>query len=174
MINLEQKYAALLQTTHAIRTSVAEMRLCFEVLALASAIDRDCAARLGVHGLSEGKFVLLFLLAKTDDGLSPYELADQAGVTRGTITGLLDGLERSGHVRRVSHAVDRRKLVVQVTPEGRSVARELVAEHSRWIGSLFSNFSKSERDLLSRLLAKAYARTDAGRLAEKGDGDDRA
>ncbi len=163
MISLEQKYTALLSGADSAPASHrADMRLCFEVLALAAAIDRDCAARLGVHGLSEGKFVLLFLLSEARDGLSPHELAERAGVTRGTITGLLDGLERSGHVQRHAYDGDRRKLIVKLTPTGQELAGSLVGEHSHWIGSLFSGFQEEERALLSRLLAKAYARTDTG------------
>lgn len=170
MITLEQKYAALIDRTGADDAeTVTRMRLCFEVLTLASSIDRDCAVRLGAHGLSEGKFVLLFLLHDAREGLAPHEIADRAGVTRGTITGLLDGLERSGLVRRLSHGADRRKLTIRLTPEGRSLAGDLVAEHGRWIGSLFSDFSDAECKQFSRLLAKAHARTDSGRLAE-GEG----
>ncbi len=84
------------------------MRLCFEVLALASAIDRACAARLAPYRLSEGKFVLLFLLRDLPEGLAPHELAERAGVTRATITGLLDGLERDGFLARHDDKEDRR------------------------------------------------------------------
>ncbi|ACL60094.1 MarR family winged helix-turn-helix transcriptional regulator [Methylobacterium nodulans] len=167
MITLERKYAALLARAAADDAApVEEMRLCFEVLALAAAIDRDCAARLGPHGLSEGKFVLLFLLEDAEDGLSPHELADRAGVTRGTVTGLLDGLERAGFVRRLSHDEDRRRLVVRLTPEGRRLAKDLIAEHGRWIGSLFSDLSGEERAVLSRLLARAFERTGTGAEAD--------
>ncbi len=168
MMKLDQKYAALLKYAGAGEPVLAaHMRLCFEILSLSAAIDRDCATRLGVHGLSEGKFVLLFLLDGAGDGLSPHELAEQAGVTRGTITGLLDGLERDGHLRRLSHGADRRKITVQLTDSGRKLARELTEVHSRWIASLFSGFSAEERVLFSRLLNKAHAATDIG-----GGGDD--
>ena len=66
MIKLEQKYTALLgdvqRRAPGADTSIGRLRLCFEVLGLASAIDGDCATRLGRHGLSEGKFVLLSVL----------------------------------------------------------------------------------------------------------------
>ncbi len=171
MIKLDQKYAALLgHAGHAgdDGAGLAEgMRVCFEVLALASAIDGDCAARLGVYGLSEGKFVLLFLLEQAEGELSPHELAERAGVTRATVTGLLDGLERGGLVRRCAHDRDRRKLIVQLTLDGRQLAKALILEHSRWIGTLFSDFTFEERALLSRLLGRAYARTDAGASGAK-------
>lgn len=174
MMKLKQKYAALLKRTGPSDAgAVAGMRLCFELLTLAAAIDRDCAARLGAHGLSEGKFVLLFLLHDEEDGLSPHELAERAGVTRGTITGLLDGLERDGHLRRLSHGSDRRKLTVQLTPEGRRLARDLAETHSRWIASLFSGFSTEESALLSRLITNAHAHIGAGRTASDGGDDER-
>ncbi|MFC7332934.1 MarR family winged helix-turn-helix transcriptional regulator [Rhodocista pekingensis] len=169
MIPLVRKYTALLARPGT--DAVAEgMRACFEVLSLAAAIDRDCAVRLGAHDLSEGKFVLLFLLQAAEDGLSPHELAGQAGVTRGTVTGLLDGLERSGLVQREANDVDRRKLTVRLTPDGAALARRLTDEHGRWIGSLFSDLSAAERDTLRHLLGKVFARTDTGMQKETADG----
>ncbi len=94
------------------------LKTCFEVLSLAAAIDRDCSNRLAPHKLSEGKFVLLFLLHNAPDGLSPHELSERAGVTRATITGLLDGLERDGFLKRHADSEDRRKLTVRLTSEG--------------------------------------------------------
>ncbi|EAB6718188.1 MarR family transcriptional regulator, partial [Salmonella enterica subsp. enterica] len=58
MTILEQKHLALLdEAQRRGQPDTDNMRLCFEVLALASTIDRACAARLAPHGLSEGKFV---------------------------------------------------------------------------------------------------------------------
>jgi len=56
-----------------------ELALCFQVLSLASAIDQDCASRLAPLGLSEGRFVLLFLLRGAETALSPHQLAERAG-----------------------------------------------------------------------------------------------
>ena len=83
---------------------------CFQALSLAAAIDRDCAALLAPHGLSEGRFVLLFLLDAAPGGLAPAVLAQQAGVSRATVTGLIDGLEREALVARQADASDRRAL----------------------------------------------------------------
>ena len=63
MNTLEQKYLALLDAAKRRQLpDLDSIRLCFQTLSLASAIDRDCAALLAPHGLSEGRFVLLFLL----------------------------------------------------------------------------------------------------------------
>lgn len=154
---LEQKHIALLDEAHRREQPGTEnMRLCFEVLALASGIDRACAARLAPHRLSEGKFVLMLLLRDLPEGLAPHELAGRAGVTRATITGLLDGLERDGFLARHGDKGDRRKVSVRLTAKGQALAVDLFDEHSQWIASLFSGFDQHEREALSGLLRRVW------------------
>jgi len=157
MIELELKHAALLREAQSrALPGIDTMRLCFQILALASTIDRACAQRLAPHGLSESKFVLLFLLHSEPNGLPPHELAHRAGVTRATITGLLDGLERDGLVTRNPDSVDRRKLIIALTEAGKVLAGDLFEEHTRWIASLFQYLDASARQTLSTLLQRAW------------------
>ena len=123
-------------------------------LSLASSIDRDCANQLAVHGLSEGRFILLFLLEAAGGGIAPKTLAEQAGITRATVTGLLDGLEREGLIERQADTEDRRALKIQLTSKGKLIAKEVFDQHSRWISGLFGNLSFEERDQLTQLLEK--------------------
>ncbi|WP_253944481.1 MarR family winged helix-turn-helix transcriptional regulator [Pseudogemmobacter hezensis] len=154
---LEQKHLALLdEAQRRGQPGTGTMRLCFELLSLASGIDRACAGRLAPHRLSEGKFVLLFLLRDLPDGLAPHELADRAGVTRATVTGLLDGLERDGFLARSRDHQDRRQVTVRLTAQGQALAAELFQEHSQWIAGLFSGLSESEREVLSGLLQRVW------------------
>lgn len=57
--------------------------------------------------------------------MSPSELGDRLIVTRATVTGLLDSLERRGFVRRTPNPADRRSLLVEITPAGLDVLQEL-------------------------------------------------
>ncbi|OZB53982.1 MAG: MarR family transcriptional regulator [Stenotrophomonas sp. 14-69-23] len=160
---LEQKYLALLQEAQRRQLPDVEgIQLCFRTLSLATAIDRDCAALLAPHGLSEGRFVLLFLLDAAPDGLAPNALAEQAGITRATVTGLLDGLEREGLAERQADASDRRALRVTLTRKGRRVARTVFEQHGRWIASLFGGLSASERTQLGALLGKVATHLSGG------------
>lgn len=159
---LERKHLALLEEAE--RRAVApavNVRACFELLALAGAIDRDCARRLAPHRLSEGKFTLLFLLHDKPDGLSPHELAERAGVTRATITGLLDGLERDGFIVRRGGLDDRRKIAVALTDSGQTTARDLVNQHVDWVASLFEGFTTDERETLNILLQRVWRNLDS-------------
>lgn len=164
---LEQKHLALLEEAE--RRAVADtdsMRACFEMLALAGAIDRDCATRFAPLRLSEGKFVLLFLLHDQPDGLSPHELAKRAGVTRATITGLLDGLERDGFVTRRTGLDDRRKIAVVLTEPGRKTALDLIDGHSAWVASLFAGFTVNERQAFHAILCRIWRNLNAGEGSE--------
>lgn len=162
-MKLEQKYQALIQQAQQRKMPDVEgIRLCFQTLSLAAGIDRDCAALLAPHGLSEGRFVLLFLLDAAPDGLAPNTLAEQAGVTRATVTGLLDGLEREGLIERHADANDRRALCIRLTRNGKRVAKMVFEQHGRWIASLYGNLSAPERMQLATLLEKV-----AGNLSGK-------
>lgn len=152
---LAQKYQALLDEARRRGvTDIAGLQLCFQLLSCAAAIDRDCAARLAPHGLSEGRFVVLFLLDSAAAPLSPHELAERAGVSRATITGLLDGLAREDLVIRDHHPQDRRALCIRLTDAGKALAQQLVREHAEWIAGLFKKLDDDERQQLAILLAK--------------------
>lgn len=157
-MELAQKYTALLQEAkQRQRPDVDSMALCFRTLSLAAAIDRDCAALLAPHGLSEGRFVLLFLL-DAGEGLAPHVLAERAGVTRATVTGLLDGLARDGLIERRADPHDRRALRIHLTDQGKQRARRVFDTHTRWIASLFGGLTAGERTQLATLLDKVAMR----------------
>jgi len=158
---LETKHLAFLtELERRGQSDSGELALCFQVLSLASAIDQDCASRLAPLGLSEGRFVLLFLLRGAETALSPHQLAERAGVTRATITGLLDGLERDGYLARHHDAKDRRKVSVRLSVKGQTLADQLFDEHSRWIASLFAALDAQERALLGGLLQRVWRTLD--------------
>lgn len=157
-MKLAQKYQALLhEAQQRDLADIEGMELCFQLLSIASGIDRDCAERLAPHGLSEGRFVLLFLLDAANDGLAPNVLAERAGISRATVTGLLDGLEREALIERQADAQDRRALRIVLTRKGKRLAKQVFAQHSQWIASLFGGLASNERKQLRRLLGKLAA-----------------
>jgi MarR family 2-MHQ and catechol resistance regulon transcriptional repressor len=57
--------------------------------------------------------------------MPPSELGERLIVTRATVTGLLDSLERHGFVRRSANPADRRSLLVEITPSGLAVLTDV-------------------------------------------------
>ncbi len=121
---------------------------------------RATEANLNRHNISQGRFgVLMSLLNQCRcDGdvaaLSPAGLAERAGVTRATMTGLVDTLERDGLVTRGPDAHDRRMMAVSLTPKGRERLHEILPEHFRLMAALMQGLTESERKTLVRLLHK--------------------
>ncbi len=76
--------------------------------------------------------------------MSPSALGERLIVTRATVTGLLDSLERHGLVRRSANAADRRSLVVQITPAGLTVLQELRTIVHRDEKAWLSTFSDAD------------------------------
>src|SRR5688500_15850552 len=71
------------------------------LLRVASDVLDGLEAFLAAKKISQGKFTVLMLLNREPDvGISPSDLADRSGVTRATITGLLDGLSREKLISR--------------------------------------------------------------------------
>ena len=82
-----------------------------------------------------------------------------ASVSRATITGLLDTLERDGFVRREPDAADRRQISVHLTPAGQAFMHGLLPTHFQLINGLMGNLSEAERKTLVKLLHKIVERT---------------
>jgi DNA-binding MarR family transcriptional regulator len=87
--------------------------------------------------------------------MSPSELGERLIVTRATVTGLLDSLERRGFVSRSANPADRRSLVVEITPAGLTVVQELRTIVHRnekdWLGALSDTELRTYIDLLHRI-----------------------
>ena len=57
----------------------------------------------------------------SERAMSAGELADATGLSSAATTSLLDRLERRGFVQRERDTVDRRKVLVRMTPEGEQI-----------------------------------------------------
>lgn len=151
--NLATRYPEL--DVDSVETCLAFLRTTADVQ---TALDTHFAR----YGLSMGKFTLLMQLIQADErGLTPSECAERAGVTRATITGLLDGLEREGAIERQPDPSDRRMLRVQLTDKGRQLLSNLLPDHFCRTTGLMANLSATEKKTLIELLQKLQAGTPA-------------
>ena len=72
-------------------------------------ISEDFGAIHASHNISRGRFIVLMLLNHDPERpANPADLANRSNVTRATMTGLIDTLERDGFVRRERAPGDRR------------------------------------------------------------------
>jgi len=106
------------------------------------------------YGLSTATFNVILVLSRAGGSLSPCDIGEQLSVTRGTVTGLLDSLERQRLVRRTPHPKDRRMLLIELTDEGRDILDRLMPEHIQGMGELLACLSESEKKAFAGVLAK--------------------
>ena len=75
-------------------------------------------------------------------------------MTRATMTGLIDTLERDGFVKREPDPVDRRMMSVRLTPKAEKFLHQFLPGHFRTTAKLMSTLNEGERKTLVRLLTK--------------------
>jgi len=92
---------------------------------------------------------------------TPGYLADALGLTTGSVTAMLDRLEKLGYVERCPDPGDRRRIQVQPTAQSFAFARKLwgplVEEGERGL----ARYTKAELDLLIQVLRETQAIQEA-------------
>jgi DNA-binding MarR family transcriptional regulator len=106
-------------------------------------------------GLSQGRFLTLIVMNRTpSEAINPSTLADKLGVTRATMTGLLDGLRKQGLIERQIHPEDRRKVGVLLTDSGHRTLDKILPDYYRRFAKLTTYLDEGERQTLISLLKK--------------------
>jgi DNA-binding MarR family transcriptional regulator len=132
-----------------------------------SRADKSADAHFARHGISQARFLVLINLYKTEGhGLTPAVLADLLNVTRATITGLLDTLERDAMVAREPDPDDRRSVLVRLSLTGRRFLEAMMPDHFARIAGVLRDFSGLEREQLEHLLQKVFDGLNAFELPE--------
>ena len=134
---------------------------------LDDAFDALAARRLGVNTTDLHCLNIL----ESRGGLTAGELAREAGLTSGAVTGVVDRLERAGYARRTADPGDRRKVKVEVTAAFYRRAEEIWAplktEWDEVLGRRFTarqldeviTFLRATNDLARRHLERLRAPT---------------
>jgi DNA-binding MarR family transcriptional regulator len=122
-------------------------------LAVASVdVDVVLAERLGL-GFTD--YLAMKHLLTSPTPMGPVELGKLLGISSGSATGLVDRLERAGHVERHRHPDDRRRQVVQPTDATtRRISAALEPLADRMV-RLADEFTSAERAAIERFLTRA-------------------
>ena len=94
----------------------------------------------------------LLRLVYSRPGLSLRELASEEGISAPSLSGHGDRLEAAGLLRRVRSSDDRRRVGLELTPEGRTLLRRVRARRTTWLADGLARLTDEERDDLERAL----------------------
>jgi MarR family transcriptional regulator, 2-MHQ and catechol-resistance regulon repressor len=110
---------------------------------------------LDEYQLSPSGRQVLAIVEGAGEPLEPSVIADRLLITSGSVTSLLDNLEKRGLIRRLPHPNDRRKLLVDITPAAQAIVDDLLPSlHAREREVMSSAFSTKEQHELLTLIAK--------------------
>jgi DNA-binding MarR family transcriptional regulator len=132
---------------------------------LDDAFDNLAAQRLRVN---ETDLHCLNII-ENSGGLTAGELAAEAGLTTGAVTGVIDRLEGAGFARRVPDPGDRRRVQLEVTPKFYGRAERIWGPvAAEWSAALSRQFSADELNLIIAFLRKTneISRTQLERLGK--------
>ena len=137
----------------------------------ASALATECFANLFQAGdllmelhnrqtreqyqLSPSARQVLAVVEGAGQPLEPSVIAERVLITTGSMTSVLDTLEKRGLIQRMPHPDDRRKLLVDITPAAQAILDELLPSlHARERDVISTALSTKEQRELLRLVAK--------------------
>ena len=146
--NFEQRYP---------NASASATECAMNLVFTADLLVKRISGLLQPYDLSPASGLVLGILADSDEPLPPHEIADLLIISRATVTGLINSLERRGYARRIPHKSDRRMLLVELTDTGRQVAnafRPIVHQNQKmWLEAL----SEAEQQRLINTLHQLQA-----------------
>ena len=118
-------------------------------------LDLHNRQTLDEYQLSASARQILFVIEGAAQPLEPTVIAERLLITTGSMTSLLDNLERRGLIRRQAHPKDRRKLLIDITPAARPIIEDLLPSlHARERDVMAAALSQTEQLALLRSIAK--------------------
>ena len=114
-------------------------------------ISRQLRRETEQLGVTSHQATLLWLV-KSRPGLSLRELAQAEGISAPSLSAHVDRLETLGLIRRVRSNDDRRRVGLELTPEGRTTVRRVRARRTTWLADRLGRLSDDERERIERAL----------------------
>jgi DNA-binding MarR family transcriptional regulator len=95
-------------------------QLCFALYSASLAMTKLYKPLLDPLGLTYPQYLVMLVLWE-GDGLTVSQLGDRLALDSGTLTPLLKRLESLGHLQRLRDSADERRVLLQLTAQGRAL-----------------------------------------------------
>jgi len=109
------------------------------------------------HGLTHAALNALAVIEGNAAPMAAGEVGAHMHITSGTMTSVLDTLERNGYIERLADPDDRRRVLVDVTPEAQAVLNQLLPEVVQTTTAVLKEFPAKELSDLLGTLARVRA-----------------
>lgn len=122
------------------------------LLLISSLLQRDQQRAFAGTTLTETRLHALWVLQHTGRA-TQQQLVVELGTTPRSVSALVDGLERTGYVRREPHPTDGRAVLVTLTGTARTMMTRMAEDHRDLTSRLHSAVAVQDRAALDRGLA---------------------
>lgn len=129
-------------------------QLCFGLYSATRAIQRLYRPLLAEHGLTYPQYLVMLVLWE-EDGLLVSEIGARLGLDSASTTPLLQRMEQSGLVVRTRSTSDERRVIVELTEQGRSLRDEV--QHTTTAVTCAALDASSDAEALRRALDELVA-----------------
>ena len=106
------------------------------------------------HGLSHVALKALAVMEGNGAPMPAGAVGARVHITSGTMTSVLDTLERNGYIERLTDADDRRRVLVDVTPDAQAVLDQLLPEVVQTTTAVLAGFGDKELNTFLGTLAR--------------------
>lgn len=110
-----------------------------------------------LHGLNPTDLQALIAVMDAEllgDPITPGRLGEQLNLSSGSVTALIDRLERAGHIRRDRDTVDRRKVLLHYADQGAALAMQFFRPLGARTDAVMARFGEDELEIVQRFMAE--------------------
>jgi DNA-binding MarR family transcriptional regulator len=137
------------------------------LLRIRAYVDRELDRVFDAYDLTSPSFAVLVTLTRIggENGVSQRRLADELGLTPGTISVRIDRLVEQGLVRREADPDSKRSVQISLTGAGRELFERVVPVHLANEDRLLAALEPGEREQLAGLLRKLLVELEGSNRA---------
>lgn len=121
--------------------------------AIQTRFSRFYARCLTQTDLTLQQYALLNQLASSGT-MSMTDASEKLLITKPAVTHLVDRLEKGGFIKRLAHPDDRRIYLLQISPKGKRVVRDIQSVILRFFLKTLNQFDAAEKKTIVRFYAQ--------------------
>jgi MarR family 2-MHQ and catechol resistance regulon transcriptional repressor len=118
-----------------------------------ASLQHNLAPHFKSLNLHETEFFVLFAL-DANGPLTIQDIGSKVNMTSGTMTYVIDKLEKKGHIKRVRCDEDRRRIYIELTEEGITFWKDIIVKHMKQMDESFAHMTDEDMLQLIELMKK--------------------
>lgn len=136
------------------------LKLLVTLLKAANSVSEFIRIQIPSYQLNVSEFMVLELL-NTNHKVAINEIGQKVLLSSGSMTYVINQLEKKGYIHRLPCTLDRRKTYIQLTDVGKELITAIFEIHKADIAMLFNDLSEKEKKDSIAINKKIGIKTDA-------------